>query len=59
VGEHLDSNTGQKLGTRAYRAANRLLLGQANRVRFKGRNQVDSVEGKSNSRPGNSHLLPA
>ena len=34
LGEHLDSNTGQKLATRAYQAANRLLLGKARRVRF-------------------------
>lgn len=44
--EHLDANTVQKLATRAYSAANRLLLGQAKRVRFKGPSQMDSVEGK-------------
>jgi putative transposase len=49
LGEHLDSNTGQKLATRAYGAANRLLLGKARRVRFKGRHQLDTVEGKTNT----------
>jgi putative transposase len=44
--QHLDANTVQKLATRAYHAANRLLLGQAKRVRFKGPSQMDSVEGK-------------
>src|SRR5215472_10838567 len=33
LGDHLDSNTCQKLATRAYAAANRLLLGTARRVR--------------------------
>lgn len=46
IKEHLDANTAQKLATRAYRAANRLLLGQAKRIRFKGPGQMDSVEGK-------------
>src|SRR5262249_686116 len=49
LGEHLDSNTTQKLATRAYGAANRPLLGGAKRGRFKGQNQLDSVEGKKAS----------
>jgi putative transposase len=49
LGEHLDSHVIQKLATRAYGAANRLLLGQAKRVRFKGKHQLDSVEGKTNA----------
>src|SRR5215470_16461602 len=49
LGEHLDSLTIQALASRAYRAANRLLLGQARRVRFKGRHQLDTVEGKTNT----------
>ena len=36
LGEHLDSHVLQKLATRAYGAANRLLVGRAKRVRFKG-----------------------
>ena len=47
--EHLDSLTIQQLATRAYRAANRLLVGQARRVRFKGKHQLDTVEGKTNT----------
>src|SRR5215469_748875 len=49
LGEHLDSHVLQKLATRAYGAANRLLVGRAKRVRFKGRAQLDSVEGKTNA----------
>ena len=49
LGEHLDSHTIQKLASRAYGAANRLLVGKAKRVRFKGRHQLDSIEGKTNS----------
>src|SRR5258707_14443544 len=49
LGEHLDSLTLQKLASRAYGAANRLLLGTARRVRFKGRHQLDTVEGKTNT----------
>ena len=49
LGEHLDSLVIQTLSSRAYRAANRLLLGQARRVRFKGRHQLDTVEGKTNT----------
>jgi hypothetical protein len=48
LGDHLDSLTLQKLASRAYGAANRLLLGTARRVRFKGRHQLDTVEGKTN-----------
>src|SRR5215468_4680596 len=49
LGAHLDGLTIQTLASRASRAANRLLLGQARRVRFKGRNQLDTVEGKTNT----------
>ena len=49
LGEHLDSHVLQKLATRAYGAANRLLMGRAKRVRFKGKHQLDSVEGKTNA----------
>jgi hypothetical protein len=47
--EHLDSLTIQKLASRAYGAANRLLLGKARRVRFKGKHQLDTLEGKNNT----------
>jgi len=49
LGDHLDSLTIQKLASRAYGAANRLLVGKAKRVRFKGRSQLDTVEGKTNT----------
>jgi putative transposase len=49
LGEHLDSLTIQKLASRAYDAANRVLLGKAKRVRFKGKHQLDTVEGKVNT----------
>ncbi len=48
IGEHIDSNTAQKLATRAYKAVEKVLFGKSKKVRFKGRNQMDSVEGKSN-----------
>ncbi len=47
--DHLGTHEVQKVGTRAYRAANRILLGSARRVRFKGCAQFDSLEGKSNA----------
>jgi len=48
IRDHLDVHVAQKLGTRAFRAAQRVLFGQARKVRFKGKNQMDTVEGKSN-----------
>ena len=48
IGEHIDSNTAQKLATRAYKAVEKVLFGRSKKVRFKGKNQMDSVEGKSN-----------
>jgi hypothetical protein len=49
IADHLDSNTAQKLATRAYQAANRVCLGQAKKVRFKSRGRgLDSLEGKTN-----------
>ena len=48
LGEHLDTNTVQKLATRAYLATQRYAIGQNGKPRFKGRNWFDSVEGKTN-----------
>jgi len=48
IGEHLDSTTAQKIATRAFKAVQRVAFGKAKRVRFKGKNQIKSVEGKSN-----------
>jgi transposase len=49
LGKNLDSHTTQKLGTRAFKAVEKVNFYQAKRVRFKGKNQLDSLEGKSNS----------
>jgi hypothetical protein len=50
IANHIDSNTAQKLATRAYQAANRVCLGQAKQVRFKSKGRgLDSVEGKNNT----------
>ncbi len=46
--DHLQAPEVQKLGTRAYLAAHRILLGQAKRVRFKGGRQFHTLESKSN-----------
>jgi putative transposase len=48
MGDYIDSNTAQKLATRAYKAVEKVLFGKHESVRFKGKNQMDSVEGKSN-----------
>jgi len=48
IAKHIDSNTAQKLATRAYKAMEKVLFGKSKKVRFKGKNQMDSVEGKSN-----------
>jgi transposase len=49
IAEHIDAHTGQKIATRAFKAAEKVLFGKAKKVRFKGKNQFDSVEGKSNA----------
>ncbi len=49
IGEHLDSTTAQKIATRAFKAVQRIAFGIAKRVRFKGKNQLKSVEGKTNT----------
>jgi DNA-nicking Smr family endonuclease len=43
IGDHIDSNTAQKLATRAYKAVEKVLFGKAKKARFKGNNQMDSV----------------
>lgn len=45
---HLDANTIQKIATRAFKAVERMLCGLAKKVRFKGKGQFASVEGKTN-----------
>lgn len=49
IGDHLDIHVIQKLATRAFGAADRYAFGKAGRPRFKGRNQLDSVEGKNDA----------
>jgi putative transposase len=48
LGKHLDSNTIQKLATRAFQACQQYAFGLRGRPRYKGRRQFDSLEGKSN-----------
>jgi hypothetical protein len=50
IADHLDAVLAQTLATRAYRALNRVCLGQARRVRFKSRGRgLSSVENKRNN----------
>jgi len=48
ISNHIDANTAQKLASRAFKAVQRIAFGQAKRVRFKGKNQLKSVEGATN-----------
>ena len=49
LGEHLDSNTVQKLATRAFQTVQQHAFGKRGRPRFRGKNRLHSVEGKSNA----------
>lgn len=49
LGEHLDSNTVQKLATRAFKTVQQYAFGKRGRPRFRGKNRLRSVEGKSNA----------
>jgi hypothetical protein len=49
IADHIDANTAQTLASRAYRAANRVCVGQARRVRFRSSGRgLPSLEGKIN-----------
>src|SRR5947208_6226197 len=49
IADHLDAVLAQTLATRAYRALNRVCLGQARRVRFRSRGRgLSSIENKRN-----------
>jgi len=48
ISNHIDSNTAQKLASRAFKAVQKVAFGQAKRVRFKSKNQLKSVEGSTN-----------
>jgi transposase len=49
LGEHLDSNTVQKVTTRAFQAVQQHAVGARGSPRFRGKNRLHSVEGKSNA----------
>ena len=48
IADKIDSNTQQKLATRAFKASERVLFGRAKRVRYKVPNRFRSMEGKTN-----------
>jgi hypothetical protein len=49
LADHLDAVLAQTLATRAYRAINRVCVGEARRARFKSKNRgLDSIENKRN-----------
>ncbi|WP_248277875.1 RNA-guided endonuclease TnpB family protein [Brasilonema sp. UFV-L1] len=48
IKSHLDANTIQKIATRAFKALERMMFGQAKKVRFKQKGQFASLEGKTN-----------
>jgi transposase len=48
IEEHIGAHIAQKLATRAFKAVQKKAFGIAKNVRFKGKNQLDSLEGKNN-----------
>lgn len=48
INEHITSHIAQKLATRAFKAVQKKAFGKSKNVRFKGKNQFDSLEGKNN-----------
>nr|MCU0538183.1 hypothetical protein [Hydrococcus sp. Prado102] len=48
IADKIDSNTQQKLATRAFKASVKVLFGRAKRVRYKVPTRFRSVEGKTN-----------
>ncbi len=48
IWEHINSHIAQKIATRAFSAAQKKAFGKAKNVRFKGKNQFDTLEGKNN-----------
>ncbi|MDY6899231.1 MAG: transposase [Cyanobacteriota bacterium] len=48
IAQKLDSNTIQKLATRAFKAVEQVLFGKAKKIRFKTFDRFKSVEGKTN-----------
>jgi putative transposase len=48
LNQHIDASTAQKLASRAFKAVQDYAFGKRGKPRFKGKHQLDSVEGKSN-----------
>jgi putative transposase len=48
IEEHIHAHIAQKLALRAFKAVQKKAFGIAKNVRFKGKNQMDSLEGQSN-----------
>lgn len=48
IAQKVDSNTQQKIATRAFKAGERVLFGKAKKVRYKVPSRFKSVEGKTN-----------
>ncbi len=48
IAKNIDSNTQQKLATRAFNTSEKVLLGRAKKVRFKVPSRFRSLEGKTN-----------
>lgn len=48
IAQKLDSNTQQKLATRAFRAVEKVLLGKSKKIRFQVPSRFRSLEGKTN-----------
>jgi len=59
IADKIDSNTTQKLATRAFKASERVLFGQAKKVRFKVPSRFRSVEGKTNTKWHSLERQPA
>ena len=49
INEHIGILIAQKIATRAFKAVQKKAFGMAKNVRFKGKNQFDSLEGKNNT----------
>lgn len=49
IGEHIGVHIAQKIATRAFKSVQKKAFGIAKNVRFKGKNQFDSLEGKNNA----------
>ncbi len=48
IEEHINVHIAEALATRAFKAVQRKAFGKARSVRFKGKNQFDTLEGKNN-----------